>query len=332
MIQDVRLCYDGSYAPRRMAEGERSSEARAMKIGRIVVGITPGHESDAALTRALGLGRAFDAHVDAVHGVGAGSIRRGVGGAAQWVDHVAALTRQARSSCHGKLEVLVDDPVYAELPPEDFLHVRSEKGAAALLAQAEEQGADLIVIGDHRRRGLFDFGRTARGVLAGADCPVWIQPRGPEGSQPSPIQRVLAAVDLSEGTNDVLSAAASLAGRLDVPLEVVHVFVPPVFAYDVETGVAAGPSFVIDEVRTAERRELERLCAEFDWEGLEPAVRQVEGEAVETIADRADDGALLVIGTHEASTLQRAVLGSVAYASVKDRSGPSLIVPVRAAR
>lgn len=299
-----------------------------MKVDRIVVGITPEHHSDGAIRRAMRLGRAFDAKVEAVHGVGVGHMRRGIGEAAAWSAHVAATEAHARDACRGKLELLVEDPLYAELPLDDYLTVRPEKGPAALLAHAKEHAADMIVLGGHRRRGLFDFGGTARTILAGAECPVWIQPDGHDTDEAQDVTSVLASVDLSPASDSVLKAAMELAQRFDVPLEVLHVFVPPTFAYDIETGVAAGPSFVIDNVRDEERKELERIAGSYDWSGgRQPAVRQVEGDAVDVIHSRSDARTLVVMGTHGHSGITRAVLGSVAYAVLKGRKGPTLVLP-----
>ena len=301
-----------------------------MKVERIAVGITPDHNSDGAVRRAMALGRAFNAKVDVVHGVGVGHLRRGVGEAATWAAHVAASEAQAREACRGKLELLVEDPLYAEEELDSYLHIRPEKGSAALLAHAKEVGADLLVLGEHRRRGLFDFGGTARGVLAGAECPVWVQPNGPEFDSLPPITRIVAPVDLSNATASVLRAGAELAQRFDASIEVLHVFVPPTFAYDLETGVAAGPTFVIDSVRTGEKEQLEELANAVDWGGIQPELVQDEGDAVHVIHEHSKDpGTLVVMGSHGHSGFARAVLGSVAYAVLKDRKGPTLVLPQR---
>lgn len=308
-----------------------------MKLERVVVGVLPARASDGAVRVAQRLAGSLGAEFHAVHGAGSGGSSRfvrGLGTAREWASRVAAAEKRARDACRGRLEPLVDEPGLAERPLDELLSVRPESGARALLAHAEAEGADLIVLGGHRRAGLFDFGSTARSVLGGATCPVWIQPecqsqsRFSSGDSTPLLRRVVAAVDLSEASPRVLAAACGLARRLTLPLEVLHVFVPPAFAYDVEAGVPAGPTFVIDELRASERVALEALVESADGAGLELTVRQTEGDAVECIRARTKgDGTLLVMGTHGHGGLLSAVLGSVAYAALKGREGPTLVLP-----
>jgi len=293
-----------------------------MQVRRIVVGLELGKLSDAAIARAMQLGRSFDARVDVVHGIGIEPLHRGAAGASRWAEHVAESEARTRAACRGKLELLVEDPKYAETPVDEYLHVRPEPGAQALLEFAEHHRADVIVIGSHHHRRLFDFGGTSRAVLARSPCPVWVEPTTAER-----FERVVAPIDLSVSSELVLDAAQTLGERYDVPVTVLHVFVPPAFAYDPEGGVAAGPSYVVDGLRDDERASLGKLVEEHDWKGVRVTTELAEGEPSTKIVELAGANDLIVMGTHGRTGLSRAVLGSCAYRVLKHGTGPMLVVP-----
>src|SRR5690606_38826993 len=74
------------------------------------------------------------------------------------------------------LQAVLDNEGYADSVATELLDVRRGAPAHVLVEAAEELDASLIVLGPHRRRGLLDFGGTARGVLAHAPCDLWMQP------------------------------------------------------------------------------------------------------------------------------------------------------------
>lgn len=295
-----------------------------MQIRRIVVGLELGKLSDQAVLRAMGLAREFGARLDVVHGSGVALPQHGVARRAFFAEHAARAGASAREAARGKLELLVEDPVYAKLPLDDYLHVRAEPGAQALLQFAREHDADLLVIGAHRHRKLLDFGGTGRAVLGRSPCPVWVEP-----AEARRFERVLAPIDLSPSTELVLRAARSLAARFVVPVRVLHVFVPPEIAYDPEGGPNAGPTYVVDDLRAAEQDASRELVAGFDWGALPVETEFAAGDPAEEIVARAGASDLIVMGTHGHTGLARAVLGSCAYRVLAQGRGPMLVVPQR---
>ncbi len=296
-----------------------------MEIRRIVVGLELGKLSDQGLARAMGLAREFGARLDVVHGAGVEAPNLGAARGAFFAEHAAHAFERARDAARGKLELLVEDPVYAGLPLDDYLHVREESGAQAILRFARENAAGLIVIGAHRHRKPFDFGGTGRAVLAKSPCPVWVEP-----ADARRFERVLAPVDLSPSTALVLRAARSLAARFDVPVRVLHVFAPPEFAYDPLGGPNPSPTYVVDDLREAERVATREQVAGFDWGELPVETQFAEGDPAEEIVERAGPADLIVMGTHGHTGLSRAVLGSCAYRVLKHAQGPILVLPQRA--
>ncbi len=298
-----------------------------MQVRRIVVGLELGKLSDRAVVRAMGLAREFGARLDVVHGVGVQEPNLGDARRAFFAEYATRAHERALEAARGKLELLVEDPVYAEMPLDEYLHVEPGSGAQALLSFAQAHAADLIVIGAHRHRRPFDFGGTGRAVLAKSACPVWVEPA--EGRR---FERVLAPIDLSPSTELVLRAARSLATRFEVPVRVLHVFVPPAFAYDPLGGVAAGPTYVVDSLREHERAATRALVAAFDWGALPIETEFDEGDPPERIVAQAGTTDLIVMGTHGHTGFSRAVLGSCAHSVLRHARGPILVVPQRAER
>jgi len=290
-----------------------------MEFHRILVGLELGKLSDAAVVRAMSLAREFRAHLDVVHGAGVHAPHLGAARRAFHTAHAERVLARARDAAAGRLEQMVEDPAYAGRPLEEYLHVLPEHGAQALLTFAREHGADLIVLGAHRHRRPIDLGGTARAILARSPCPVWVEP-----VEARRFERVLAAVDLSPSTALVLRAARGLAARFSVPVRVLHVFTPPVFAYDPE---GPGPTYVVDDLRKAEHDDLRERVSAFDWGELPVEADFAEGDPVETVVAHAQPADLVVMGTHGHTRFARAVLGSCAHGVLKHGRGPMLVLP-----
>jgi len=96
----------------------------------------------------------------------------------------------------------------------------------AILAQAEEERADLIVMGTHGRRGLDRvlLGSTAQGVAKKSPVPVCTVRKDVPAPDPElPFRRLLVPVDFSSGSARALTTAGALAATTGGTLLVVHV-------------------------------------------------------------------------------------------------------------
>jgi nucleotide-binding universal stress UspA family protein len=140
-------------------------------------------------------------------------------------------------------------------------------------------------------------------------------------------QRVLAPIDLSPSTPRVLAAARSLAARYDVPVRVLHAFVPPEFATD-PSSVSLAPTYSADGLRQDERSAVQELVRRFDWGALPVELDYADGEPADAILALAGPADLIVMGTHGHSRLARAMLGSCADRVLKRSQGPVLVVPL----
>jgi nucleotide-binding universal stress UspA family protein len=182
----------------------------------------------------------------------------------------------------------------------------------AILRAAEARAADLIVLGEHRRRALRDIfaGTTVERVMRHGRHPVLMVNQPP----PGPYRRVLVATDLSGHAARAVRAALRL-GLLDgARLTLLHALEPPGLG---ALALADAPPATVAaheaEAASAAAAGLAGFAAELGLPA--PCERRVTmGRAATVVKEfaarlRPD---LLVMGTAGAGFLRRAVLGSVA--------------------
>lgn len=224
----------------------------------------------------------------------------------------AIIDRLKGPVCKALAQAAVDDEVIA----------RAGKPGVVLNRVARERGAGLIVVGERHHgalsRGL--GGSTAHHLVRTADVPVLVvEPRT------EPINRVLAAVDLSHAGGQTLRAAASHAALLGARLRAVHVVEPAKFP--VVVGLSLDPA----EYERRCRDEFHRLI-ETELPDLPPDDRVVrtgisdEEIAEEAAAWRAD---LVVIGSHGKARIDRLLIGSTTERLLNRQSASLLVVPIR---
>lgn len=139
-----------------------------------------------------------------------------------------------------------------------------------------------------------------------------------------PIERVICAVDLSIHSANALRVAASWARRYDAWLHVLHVAPLPQTAFGPGALLAALPARPLPEITA----EVQQFVADTLGAGHDAIVDVVQGRAVGTIVHAsARPHALLVMGTHGWSGLDRLLLGSVAERVAHDTHCPLLVVP-----
>ena len=196
--------------------------------------------------------------------------------------------------------------------------------AAAILRYLAFVDADLLVMGTHGRSGLarLAMGSVAASCVASAPCPVFAVPS--QADESAPDAPVLVAVDFGERSRDALAMGAAFASLYGGAVELVHVvrdagpypgFAPNVLSlvdYDPERGEAV-------------RQRLRR----FAEQGEAPPVGalHVSIGAPSRLVPRlaAERGArAIVMGTHGRAGVVRALLGSVAEATLRRASCPVL--------
>lgn len=195
-----------------------------------------------------------------------------------------------------------------------------------ILRTAGSTGADLIVMGSHRKQLLRDIfvGTTIERVIRTGPYPVLMVNDEVEG----PYGRALAAVDMSEASAHAIRTALSL-GIIDAAhLTFVHAFTP------LAKGKLSGlQRETIDDYVASERlqatNELITFLNENELDAQRRPWRVEEGFPFEVISSvvKAMMPGLLVIGTHGRSGIAKALLGSVTEEVLRSLDLDILAVP-----
>lgn len=195
--------------------------------------------------------------------------------------------------------------------PKVEVAILSGRASNAILGQAADEKAELIVLGLHRKGGLKEMfrGTTAERVIRTGNVPVLVV----KSEAKEPYRRVVVGTDFSVHARRAMQLALRLAPKAELYL--VHAFLVPFqgFMYgagtrqQVESEHRDGMTAMIDE-------EMQAFLASF--KGAPPKVHQIcrEGMAQESILKEivGNDADLLVLGTHGRTGVAHAVLGSVA--------------------
>ncbi len=188
--------------------------------------------------------------------------------------------------------------------------------------QAEERGADLLVVGSCSRGllGRAMLGDDTRASLNGSPCAVAIAPRG-YAEHPAPLANVGVAYNSSPQGAHALAAARELAARNRATVHALEVVAIPSVAY---TGIVApGVGETIDTMLEEASTRMRAL----------PGVdgRAVYGLAGEELAAFGEDVDLLVVGSRGYGPVRRLVLGSTSTYLQRHARCPLLVLPRLAA-
>ena len=222
---------------------------------------------------------------------------------------------------------------------EDFLRKQTGKGIEiesfvdegdvtdTILASAQKQAVDLIVMGTHGRHGLdhIILGSVTEKVLRKARCPV-LTVRKPahefvapgDSAGPVHLQKILFGVDFSTYSERALLYALSLAEEYKAELTLLHVMED----FPLHKDLTAVTSEVV--------RQLEGLLPPSARKSnlLKPRLRV--GKPYEEIirSAREADADLIILGVRGRNALDLAIFGSTTYRVIQKGSCPILTVPL----
>jgi nucleotide-binding universal stress UspA family protein len=286
---------------------------------KIVIGFDGTDSGEDALALGLLLARSTGS-VPLVAVVHAEEYPIGVGRVdAEWV---AYLHEQAEATL-GRARRLVGQDTGAE-----FREVSAPSESRGLHDLAEEEQAELVVVGSSRRGPL---GRTYPGstgdrLLQGSSCPVAVAPRGLRESPPERLATIAVAYLATPEAGHALQVAADLAERVGARLLLVSVMPRPGEVHLPVIGRDAEEAFVATS-REAFRRALDDGLARVAGR-VEAAAELLEGGVVDTLATLDPrDADLLVCGSRAYGPLRRVLLGGVSSPLLRRAALPLLVVP-----
>jgi nucleotide-binding universal stress UspA family protein len=200
------------------------------------------------------------------------------------------------------------------------VEVHIGKPARVLTSVADRENAELIVVGGKHHTAMARWlgGSTAHGVVRLHLTPVLVAT-----SSALSIERILAAVDLSDAAGHTIAAAERFAELLDARLRVLHVVEP------VPYGVELTPNLEIDDLSA----RAQEVFTDTVWPNVSrPGTDQImrHGQPRALIAEEAKQwGAqLVVVGSSGHGLVDRMLPGSVTEGLLNNLPTSLLVVPI----
>ncbi|WP_433281672.1 universal stress protein [Pseudonocardia xinjiangensis] len=219
-----------------------------------------------------------------------------------------------------------------------FVVAGARSTSAGLLEVAHEHGARLLVLGSSTAGvlGRVAFGSVADRLLHSSPLPVVLGPRGFRCRPDSRVRRVTAAFGATEGSAELVIAAAGVAAQAGAALRVASFAVRPRTPLTAGVGsraeeaVTHGWAADAEQAQHAVLEEVERLPRRpsaiesvvgygTDWAGAIEEIGWAEGD-------------LLAVGSSTAGPLERVFIGSRSSRIVRHSPVPVVVVPRGAAQ
>jgi nucleotide-binding universal stress UspA family protein len=198
----------------------------------------------------------------------------------------------------------------------DVVVVEAQTPGKGLHEQADEQGADLLVLGTcrHGAFGRIFLSDDTRAALNGAPCAVAIAPHG-YAQYPSPFATIGVGYDGSPESEAALDVARALAQRTRARLRALQAVSCPNYMF---AGLVASAGEGIDQMVKEADAQLKALP------GVEGQAEY--GLAGEELAAFSKDVDLLVVGSRGYGPVRRLMLGSTSNYLQRHARGPLLIL------
>ncbi len=192
--------------------------------------------------------------------------------------------------------------------------------ARALNNLAEEEAADLIVIGSTHRGELGRIlpGSVGTKLLQGAPCAVAVAPRGFSRGAHYGLGLIGVAYDTSPESELALDEAAQLASALDGTLRVIAV---------IESSIPEGLPTRID--REGFREKVHAAASRLRRDIPDLTIEEVleEGDPAVVLARHGVELDVLVIGSRGYGPIRRTLLGGVSSEVMRTAPCPVIVVP-----
>jgi nucleotide-binding universal stress UspA family protein len=209
---------------------------------------------------------------------------------------------------------------------EPRVDLRDGRADEVLSAAVLESGADLVVVGEHTNpRDVWSpLGTTAERLVRCSPVPVLLVRGAPERTP----RRILAAIDSSDTSDQVLAWAHFLTDRLNAELAVCHALSPAFLGRArLVSGIAAGRRLedsYRDQGTEWVHARLEQRPEDFTKAGI---LVPVGNAGFEILAAQArDDFDFIVIGSRGEGAVASGFIGSVASTVLRGATCPVLVV------
>lgn len=145
------------------------------------------------------------------------------------------------------------------------------------------------------------------------------------------MKKIIAAIDFSNASSGVTSAATEMAKAFGAELHLLHVIEPePTYtAYGFSPEEFPAIHSFHEETRTRAQKTLDDVAAEISSNGITPTTHLADGSPLlELEAKIKELGAdLVILGSHGHSVVAALILGSVAEGMVRKSIVPTLVIP-----
>lgn len=225
---------------------------------------------------------------------------------------------------HAKRVALLNtvSAIFPRTVPLAGVHVRIGSPSEVILREAGDIGADLIILGAHRKRGFADriLGSTAEAVVRETRVPCLIL----NGPLRLPVEHMVVPTDFSLPARQAAIAAlgwASVVMRRDEGrITLTHMFTA------VEDADFSWAGTQVEADLRAEANEVLRANASPVAFEVRLLVGRDASEEVLRYAEATETG-MIVLGTHGDSPVVRTLLGSVSSTMVRRAEVPLLLIP-----
>lgn len=256
----------------------------------------------------------------------------------KWEKKVARMQTRLKDEKRRKLDQDVADLRAEGLTVHEV--VREGDPDKEILAAAREIGADVIVMGSHSRRNLWDVvvGNIAQKVAENAPCPVVLVSHRPPHPGPETPKHYLFATDFSPHAKIAEKIAISLAKERgeNKKLWVLTVIppgeelpMPPGFVVNAPDGeVIELEKELRSEVEAEVNRRLDAIVKDAEAAGVKTIKLVRHGDpAKETLKAAIDiEADMIIMGSHSRKSLKEKLLGDTPEKVAKQAPCPVLIV------
>lgn len=198
--------------------------------------------------------------------------------------------------------------------------------AERIVAYAEDNDIDLVVMGTHGRRGVdrMLFGSVTEEVVRNAPCPAFTVRTDADVVPEQAVRRILVPIDFSEASELAVQHGKEIAMTYGAEIDLLHVveepFYPPAYGPDVTEFPTR------DVVERVEKQLADMARDDIGYEHV--MVEATTGYPSSEILDYVDenDVDLIVLATHGRTGLDHILLGSVAERVLRRSPKPVFVV------